>query len=83
MGRGDLTHGMVTTITNQDMGDAFVVLVAPRKPQLEAIAKAIEEARLLEIWLAMKVWRLGFLKLKNNESFKHAILVGSIVTSNI
>lgn len=35
-------------ITKQDMGDAFVVLVAPRKPQLEAIAKAVEEARLLE-----------------------------------
>lgn len=69
--------------TKQDMGDAFVVLVAPRKPQLEAIAKAIEEARLVETWLAMKVWRVGFLKLKNNESFKHAILVGSIVTSNI
>lgn len=29
----------------QDMGDAFVVLVAPRKAQLEAIARAAEEAR--------------------------------------
>jgi hypothetical protein len=26
------------------MGDAFVVMVAPRKAQLEAIARAVEEA---------------------------------------
>lgn len=30
----------------QDQGDGFVVLVAPKKPQLEAVAKAAEMAPL-------------------------------------
>lgn len=34
---------------SQVIGNAFVVLVAPRKPQLEAIARAAEEA----IWVEL------------------------------
>eukprot|EP00434_Breviolum_minutum_P025959 symbB.v1.2.022951.t1/scaffold2067.1/size90749/11 len=40
-GEGEMASSFIRSL--KDMGDAFVVLVAPRKPQLEAIAKAIEE----------------------------------------
>jgi len=40
-GEGEMASSFIRSL--KDMGDAFVVLVAPRKPQLEAIAKAVEE----------------------------------------
>lgn len=40
-GEGEMAASFIQSL--KDMGDAFVVMVAPRKAQLEAIAKAVEE----------------------------------------
>lgn len=40
-GEGEMAASFIQSL--KDMGDAFVVMVAPRKAQLEAIARAVEE----------------------------------------